>query len=622
MDQSANEKPHAFATLLDQVRAEVKAGNTTAAIATSDRLIEGYSDYPQGYMWKARALANEQRLEEAVEVLRTGLSIHEDHPKLLNMARNYATQSGSLETAKQFADVLAELAPTDRRNRAFFVQYYSSSDDVDQALALAEELVSESPADALGWLLKCRVLLAHGRRNDALESVHAALREHPSNPKLLSLARYISSLHGRTGEAIAHAQRLSEVAPDDWGNRIFLATTKGDFAEVLRCAEELIAQTPRNSQGWIIKANALVALHQSSQARETLQDALRVIGPDQRIISTARDIAFAHGRFREATNRALELMTLAPADRRNERVQMRCWMATGEFAVIENYLIRQGARAEEHPLRKSRRDYREYKQLQKNAPVAPAAWRAALDNAGPVTAVAAPHRNATMIQYWSQGTPPDDVQLVISEWKALLEQERIGKVELFDRTLAGAWIDEHAPEFAAQFSNAFHYAMEADIFRVAYASKRPSIYVDADDWPLEHTAAILKFCIARQKSMLLFRSFKPWISNGFFISRPECPFFRELAFECLAIKLDEWQNDRVTIGNTFGPGRYNDVLIKLLQKSATVSASAIEGLPGCSRLALDGDEIYFSHEAAVAALKPPFVLGYKATDDYWKKLEG
>jgi hypothetical protein len=64
------------------------------------------------------------------------------------------------------------------------------------------------------------------------------------------------------------------------------------------------------------------------------------------------------------------------------------------------------------------------------------------------------------------------------------------------------------------------------------------------------------------------------------------------------------------------------VLIKLLQKSATVSASAIEGLPGCSRLALDGDEIYFSHEAAVAALKPPFVLGYKATDDYWKKLEG
>ena len=32
-------------------------------------------------------------------------------------------------------------------------------------------------------------------------------------------------------------------------------------------------------------------------------------------------------------------------------------------------------------------------------------------------------------------------------------------------------------------------------------------------------------------------------------------------------------------------------------------------------------ELYFTHEAAVASVKPPFALGYKTTEAYWKGVQ-
>ena len=45
----------------------------------------------------------------------------------------------------------------------------------------------------------------------------------------------------------------------------------------------------------------------------------------------------------------------------------------------------------------------------------------------------------------------------------------------------------------------------------------------------------------------------------------------------------------------------------------------IEGVPGCSKLVLDDGKILFTHEAAVASMKPPFRLNYKATEASWKR---
>lgn len=623
MDQDQIPGAASFDSLFALARASFKSGDINATIEQCNATIGAYPENPQCFMLKARALVAEERFDEALEALRLGLDRNESDLKLLNMTRNIALRARGFEAAKEFADRISALAPADMRNRAFLVQYDLASGKSDFALAGAQSLAADFPGEPVGWMLTAQVQQAQRCPAEALSTIEIALRLHPANRKLLNLARYLATRLGLIGDAIEHARALHEIAPDDYHNRIFLAASIGDFEETLRCSEELIAEAPHDARGWLLKADALVARHRPGEALTVLRNAPDAVTLDPRILACARDVAFSHGRFSEALDYALQLLSLAPEDRRNERVLLRCWMATGEFDSIEDYLQRAGARADEQPLRKSRRYFREYQRLNQTTPAVVRAWRNSLENIAQPRGIPARGNNAaTMIQYWSQGAPPKDVELVIAEWASLLEREEIGQLKLFDRNSAARWIDEHAPEFSGQFAKAFHYAMESDIFRVAYASKHACIYLDTDSWPLEHSGAILKFAVTSGRSMLYLRAQRPWIANGFFVSSLDCPFFAELVSQCLSLDLDKWRRNRMTVGKTFGPSRYNKVLGDLLKRSSNWKSDPIAGVPGCSRLTFDGAEIHFSHEAAVAAVKPPFILGYTATESSWKRISG
>lgn len=616
-------EPENFSALFERARGELKSGNTTAAIEQSDLLIGAYPDRAQAFMLKARAQALEDRRNDALQTLRSGLDHHPNDLKLLNMARNLALQVHGFDQAKAFADKITKLAPADTRNRAFLVQYDLQTKSYEAALSRASDLISDCPDQAIGWVMKAEVLLTQRRRQEALSTIEDALQEHPLHAKLLSLGRHIASLEGRTADAGGYATKLLAIAPDDHGNRAFLAGMAGDFSEIVRCADQIISEAKAEPRGWIMKADALVALHRIPEALEAVREALEAVGRNRRLLAYARNLSFRHGRFHDALNYARELHELAPEDPKIQLLLTRCLMAAGEFQTLGQFLKDAGPKVFEQPLRKSRRYFREYTRLRKIAPAIADAWRHALDNPvdrAPASFTCRSDCRSTMIQYWSQGTPPDDIRLVLSEWESLLEREKIGELKLFDRTSAGKWIQEHAPEFRVLFASAFHYAMESDIFRIAYASRHPCIYLDTDSWPLDHTAEILKFALRTGESMLYFRVQRPWIANGFFVAAPGCPFFAELVQQTLDLNLDDWPRNRLTVGKTFGPARYNKVLADLVRKSESCEVSSVTDVPGCSRLTIDGAALYFSHEAAVAAVKPPFTLGYTATGEYWKRL--
>ena len=155
-------------------------------------------------------------------------------------------------------------------------------------------------------------------------------------------------------------------------------------------------------------------------------------------------------------------------------------------------------------------------------------------------------------------------------------------------------------------------------FGIAYASRRPCIYMDIDSWPLEHTAEILRFAVRSGASMLYFRTHRPVIVNGFFVSTPDCPFFQELVAQCLEIDVEALPKDYLALEGTFGPSRYNKVFLDLLSGNAGASAESAGSLPGCSSVSFGDTKIHFAHEAAIASVRPPFPLGYKVTGDYWK----
>jgi hypothetical protein len=224
-----------------------------------------------------------------------------------------------------------------------------------------------------------------------------------------------------------------------------------------------------------------------------------------------------------------------------------------------------------------------------------------------------------VVQYWSQGEPPADVRIVIGVWNEVLAGQGIGPVEVYDRETARLWIGQNAPEFTKTFAQAFHYAMESDIFRIAYASRLECIYLDIDSWPAAGIGAILAYGLRSRHSMLYFRTFRPSLNNSFFIARRNCPFFGELIRQCLAIDLQSLPQLRGTIDETFGPARYNAVLQEVAAKGSVRSVSAVNDVSGLSELLFeDGTGLLFANEFATAAQKPPFALRYKGTDDYWK----
>ena len=95
-------------------------------------------------------------------------------------------------------------------------------------------------------------------------------------------------------------------------------------------------------------------------------------------------------------------------------------------------------------------------------------------------------------QYWSQEKQPYDVKKVTDKWNSLLKSLGIRTIKVFDKNMAYKYINENCPELLISFKTAFHYAVEADIFRAVFAKYNNCIWLDSDIYPTIYTKNILK----------------------------------------------------------------------------------------------------------------------------------
>lgn len=617
MDQDLKE-------LLENTAAALKCGDAESALAWSEQLVVEFPREPKTSLLRARALVAAKRTDEALHLLRQSWAMLRKNPEALRLRAVLAFTSGALDDAKNCARLLSEIAPTDRENLAFIVEWHLEAEDLDLALANARSLLKHHRDHPEAWKVFAEVLLARQCAEGALNALRQGLLTHPNNYALLKLARNIARAQDQRREALDYSLQMLKLAPDI-KNRLAVAQSYvelGEFPAALVHAEALVELGHPHAS--ILVARCLLAQHRVDEAILTLDNSLARAPDDAQLLTAARNLAFQHGRFDKALSFGLCLLEAGATDRKSLDYVALSYMAAGDLDSAERYLASVQTNAAAPPDLKAARHLRRCRRLQGTVPALAEAWRSAVTNLllqqGATTCPIPPDATPPMIQYWSQGELPADVRLVFEEWEKLFHRESLGQVQLFDRSSAGEWIAEHTPEFRSLFAGAFHYAMESDIFRIAYASKFPCIYVDIDGWPLENAARILRLGLQSRRSMLYFRSYRPWILNGFFISRPECPFFRELVNQTLSVDLSALPRNHDTIEATFGPTRYNKVLREILSETDKTSVSAVDGVPGCAQVLTGSEQIYFTHEAAVASVKPPFPLNYKATRDYWKRL--
>lgn len=169
-------------------------------------------------------------------------------------------------------------------------------------------------------------------------------------------------------------------------------------------------------------------------------------------------------------------------------------------------------------------------------------------SAQPAEAAPVPDARPTIpraiIQYWSQGTPPEAVQAVTRSW-----QSHAGfGYRLFDRKAAQDFLHRSlGRDWVRAFNRAGSPTEESDFFRLCYIGLHGGVYADCDDWLIGDPELLLG-CGMR---VTVYREPTGAIGNNILVAPPRHP---AILWAALSARrgLEEGHGDNVW--NRTGPG--------------------------------------------------------------------
>jgi hypothetical protein len=225
------------------------------------------------------------------------------------------------------------------------------------------------------------------------------------------------------------------------------------------------------------------------------------------------------------------------------------------------------------------------------------------------------------IQYWSQGTPPADVQALTARWNQLLQGLGLPPVQVFSQQAARAWIAAHQPDFLVAFDSAPHYAAESDVFRLAYALGGDTFWIDSDLLPASQASAVLALALRQDASLLFLKRKVPYLQSSAFVARAGCPYFQALAeplrgFDYAAPQWAGISRLHLIHDCSFGPATYAKALEQVCWDQGPAQACH-DQLPLLQQIQCPTFRLsLFSGERLVVGAGKD--LAYKRSNDNWK----
>jgi len=181
------------------------------------------------------------------------------------------------EALKEF-EALAKADPEDREARTRVVSAYLASGKLSQAQALLAAALKKNPSDAEALLQQSGLNLRNGKAADAQRDLQTVLHFTPASTQAHMALAEVYRFQGMTSSA---RQELNQTLGLD-GNllpaRVELAKTYlvDDPKRALQVLDDAPAQQ-KNILAFVIERNwALIELHQTKEARGSVEEALRV----------------------------------------------------------------------------------------------------------------------------------------------------------------------------------------------------------------------------------------------------------------------------------------------------------------------------------------------------------
>lgn len=170
----------------------------------------------------------------------------------------YLSQGDSAKALAEFASLTKD-HPTDFNVRKAYIQLLILAHRIDEATKLTDDLLSKSPQDDTGLILKGQILLQTGKIEDALHTLQQAVKGNPANAVghyQLGMA-YLAS--GSPNEAEREWRAAVQIRPDMGDAWIGLgkrATERRDWRNLEPIGARLMKIAPTSPGGYLFHATA------------------------------------------------------------------------------------------------------------------------------------------------------------------------------------------------------------------------------------------------------------------------------------------------------------------------------------------------------------------------------
>jgi Flp pilus assembly protein TadD len=233
-----------------------------------------------------------------------------------NIARG-KFQSGDYQGSVESFQKAIEAAPEDSERRQLFAYALLKLDRLGEAEAQATRAAELAPAKTGAHLILAEIYKAKGDNAKAWEAIQKERALAPDNVHVLERAAALGAEMGKTDEAIAAAEAVSTLKPDDAENWITLGSLyaqKGEAEKSEKAFRKVVELDPANAAQTFYNIGAVLA----NKADPTDADNRKIIEAFRKAVETKQDYAAAH--------RELAFALLRTGDAENARKELERYL--------------------------------------------------------------------------------------------------------------------------------------------------------------------------------------------------------------------------------------------------------------------------------------------------------
>lgn len=248
-------------------------------------LVSRYPTDVEAHVGLGRLLAGEERLNEAMDVLRRGLVLDPDSPELNNAMGSAASYLGRHEEAIAFHRRYVSLEPNAPNAHDSLGLSYQWAGDYDKALAAYSEALRLNPRFEIAMIHRANAYWQTGRIREATQEIHRYIEIAPSNIERWRGHGDLSNIYRSIGDldrAAAEVKKATSAGGDPLFYETLLAAARGD-AETLRRIVETMPSPEGSNRGarysarlqFMLRAEAARVQGDSAKAIEYAREAVR-----------------------------------------------------------------------------------------------------------------------------------------------------------------------------------------------------------------------------------------------------------------------------------------------------------------------------------------------------------